>query len=238
MSRMFPFITETWNPFKGRCPYECSYCWARNMAKRYKHLKEKYFTDEQGIDEKQINRKFKPGAFVFVQDMSDASTASLGDVARVMTVIKLNPKTMFLFLVKNPRAYLQWIDHIATRPPDNVILGATIETDDPQLIRQHSKAPSPQSRLESLYELSKIGLKTFISVEPIMDFNPRLNAAISLIGPWAIAVGYDNYHSNLPEPSLAKTMKLIEDLENGGIDVYRKTLRESTSSKELRRDAP
>ena len=229
MSHMFPFITDTWNPFTGPCPYECSYCWAKSMINRYKWPK--YTVSEPAIDEKQIKRKFKLGAFIFVQDMSDASVNSLGDVARVMTVVKLNPEVTFLFLVKNPRAYLRWVDHIFTRPTENVIFGATVETDNSDLLRQHSKAPPAHSRLEALYDLSNMGIKTFISVEPIMDFNPRLLAAISLIRPWAVAVGYDNYNNGLPEPPLAKTLGLIESLEKQGITVYRKTLRESISSK-------
>lgn len=42
-----------------------------------------------------------------------------------------------------------------------------------------------------------------------------------------VAVGMDNYGNGFPEPSLEKTMQLIEELEfNRGIKVFRKTLRE------------
>ena len=37
----------------------------------------------------------------------------------------------------------------------------------------------------------------------------------------------NNYRNKLPEPSLAKTEELIEDLESVGIKVYRKTMREA-----------
>jgi hypothetical protein len=42
-----------------------------------------------------------------------------------------------------------------------------------------------------------------------------------------MAVGYDNYNNRLPEPTLSKTMQLIDCLEKTGITVYRKTLREA-----------
>jgi DNA repair photolyase len=30
MTRMFDFVTETWNPITG-CSHECVYCWARRL---------------------------------------------------------------------------------------------------------------------------------------------------------------------------------------------------------------
>ena len=237
MSRMFPFITMTWNPFTGPCPYECTYCWAKNLINRYKWPK--YITAEPGIDEKQINKTFKPTDFVFVQDMSDASTAHFEAVSRVMLRIETNPDTKFLFLVKNPSCYLEWIKSDETRPPKNTILGATIETNDSALINQFSKAPPPNNRLHDLYELTKLGFKTFVSIEPVMNFDlEQFYRSLYLLDPWAVAIGYDNYHNNLPEPPLSKVRVLIAKLEMEGIKVYKKTLRESLASKNdgLRRD--
>jgi len=231
MSRMFPFITETWNPFTGRCPYMCSYCWARGMANRYKH--QKYLTDEHGIDEKQIGRKFKPGSFIFVQDMNDASTASLSDVARVMTVVKKNPEVTFLFLVKNPTCYLSWVNQDETRPPPNTILGATIESNNGSILRQFSKAPPPFERFTALWDLNTMGFKTFVSIEPVMDFDlDKMFQNLLLVDPWAVAIGYDNYHNGLIEPPLNKVKDLITELEGSGIKVYRKTVREPNEAKD------
>jgi len=65
-------------------------------------------------------------------------------------------------------------------------------------------------------------------VEPIQDFNlDYFTERIIEIKPWAVAIGYDNYDNKLPEPSMAKTMQLIDRLEKAGITVYRKTLREA-----------
>jgi len=50
---------------------------------------------------------------------------------------------------------------------------------------------------------------------------------ITDIEPECVSIGYDNYHNHLPEPPLEKTLKLIEDLENSGIKIERKTLREA-----------
>jgi hypothetical protein len=45
------------------------------------------------------------------------------------------------------------------------------------------------------------------------------------INPMIVSVGYDNYHNNLPEPSLGKTLRLIGKLEEF-TKVERKTIPE------------
>jgi hypothetical protein len=52
---------------------------------------------------------------------------------------------------------------------------------------------------------------------------------MSRIVPWGVAVGFDNYRCELPEPTLVKTEQLITSLENEGIRVFRKTIRLSWS---------
>jgi DNA repair photolyase len=27
---MYPFVTHTWNPIRGKCPHDCSYCYMKN----------------------------------------------------------------------------------------------------------------------------------------------------------------------------------------------------------------
>jgi len=68
MSKMFPFITKTWNPLAGECSHRCDGCWARALAERHGWSK---YQGQPRIDPKQINRRFKSGEFVFVQDMTD-----------------------------------------------------------------------------------------------------------------------------------------------------------------------
>ena len=229
---MFSFISETWNPVAGACSHGCVGCWARALADRHKMSK---YQGQPRIDEKQINRKFKGGDFVFVQDMSDlfAEDVPREVILRVLKQVEESPDAKFLLLTKNPKRYIDFIHWV----PENCVLGATIESDriEPRL----GKAPNRLSRLswmvmlrqtiDERYELGCYELPLFVSVEPILDFN--LNDFVKMLKwlrPWAVAVGMDNYGNGFPEPSLEKTMQLIEELEfNRGIKVFRKTLRES-----------
>jgi hypothetical protein len=208
MSRMFPFITKTWNPLGGECLYNCSYCWAKKLIAKF-HM-EKY-TGPARIDRKALNQTFKPEDFVFVCDMTDlfGSWVPKETIQRILDEISLSRAT-FLLLTKNPQRYLQF------DIPTNCVCGATIETD------------SKTSQLEAMADLHHP--RKMVSVEPIMDFDlERFALWLAKVSPEFVAVGYDNYNNGLNEPSFSKTLHLIALLEGAGIKVYRKTLREKIS---------
>jgi len=197
----------------------------------------------------ELKRKFKRGAFVFTQDMTDlfADNVPTRLILKVLDVEREHPKVKFLHMTKNTKRYISLAKE--KEFPPNVVLGATVETDFyrfsglrdgdffilDELIEYEeiSRAPPPQERLRHLLKLRQIADNPiFISIEPILDFstNPRLSPRfvdrIKMVKPWAVAVGYDNYHNKLPEPPLKKTLRLIEELEKFTI-VYRKAIRKA-----------
>lgn len=221
---MFPFVTETWNPIGGRCPYGCIYCWSMGDKGLVKKYNMKKYSGSIYLVEKELKRKFKDDDFVFVQDMSDllANCVPSIFIQKVINHIKLFPKTRFLLLTKNPQRYFEFLD----RFPKNVVLGATIESDWNHL--DISKAPPQSERMQQMMKLARqTNLPLFISIEPILDFDIMWVVNLKAIKPWAIAIGYDNYSNFLPEPPLSKTLRLIEELEKAGIKVFRKTIRKT-----------
>jgi len=239
MSRMFPFITRTWNPLGGECLHHCCYCWAQGPRGFAKRMKSKFYEGEPTLKLSSDMEKmfpFRPGEFVFVEDMADL----FGDwvprefLLKICNVPRNFPETKFLFLTKNPKRYLDLWDVL--HDLENCVLGCTIESN-----RNYpgiSKAPSQLDRLywmsqvaKALYERYKAGhelRKLFLCAEPILDFDLMIfDTDIYRLKPWAVAIGYDNYNYHLPEPRLVRTMALITRLEDAGITVYRKTLREA-----------
>ena len=169
-----------------------------------------------------FNRKFKPGDFVFVSDMGDM----WGDwvprdwILRVLKYIRRYPRSTFLFLTKNPARYHEFLDFM----PENVVLGATIETNRDTLTAEISRAPPPSKRYHAMRTLP--WPRKLISIEPVLDFDHEILLKWVLdIGPELVYIGYDNYNNRLREPSLAKTKRLIDDLKNHGVRVEIKTLR-------------
>ena len=187
---MFSFISETWNPVAGACSHGCVGCWARALADRHKWSK---YQGKPRVDEKQIDRRFKGGDFVFVQDMSDLFAEDVpGQVVfRVLKQIRESPDAKFLLLTKNPKAYTDYFGYI----PSNCVLGATIESDmiEPRL----GRAPHRQNRLmwmlwikylmERNESRKRPVLEQFVSIEPILDFN--LEAFAYFLSRWLVPWG-------------------------------------------------
>jgi protein gp37 len=217
---MFDVITDTWNPVVG-CLHYCTYCWARKLAETKLKNMERY---KDGFNpklvEKELNRRFHK-KYVFAVDMGDL----FGDwvpsewILKVIDAIKNSPSSHFLFLTKNPKRYMEFLDLY----PENVVLGATIETNRDYPV---SKAPATVERYGSMKELpfrNKI-----ISIEPIMEFDlENFVKWIKNINPIMVHIGYDNYNSDLPEPALSKTKQLMDTL-GSFTRVKTLTLRESS----------
>lgn len=223
--KMFNLVTRTWNPVSG-CEYTCVYCWARMLAltklrdiPRYKHGFKPRFNEEE------LRVKFN-GGFVFVSDMGDLWGSRIPSqwIRRVLEHIRKFPNTMFLFLTKNPERYHEFIDEM----PENVVLGASIETNRDEYFQASfkpiiSNAPLPSERYKVFAEL-KWPLK-FLSIEPILDFDLEIFLKwVRDMEPFLVYIGYDNYNHRLPEPPLSKTKELIKKLREITI-VIEKTLR-------------
>lgn len=211
-TRMFPFITVTWNPLGGECLHHCSYCWARKLAERYMFKK---YKGKPRLIEKEFRRKFTEKDFVFVCDMCDLFGHWVPSelIQRVLDYIEQSPAT-FLLLTKNPGRYHEFVI------PKNCVCGATIESD----IDHELTGPPETNRLQAITFLAHP--RKMISIEPIMRFSPAFLMLLVIAQPEFVAVGYDNYCNGLNEPDLEITKILIEGLEVHNIKVYRKTLRE------------
>jgi len=216
---------KTWNPFVG-CEFNCSYCWARRMARRLKCELCRSFTPH--IHEERLNPKALPkSGIVFVGDMGDVACQPEGirKVLKFVEEFQKKHETVFFFETKSPYYYVLVFPELANLDPRKTIYSATIETNR-SITRIYSKAPDPERRYLAMKMLDQP--KKHISIEPIMDFDLDIIFKwITDIEPEIVSIGYDNYNNHLLEPPLSKTLKLIKDLENSGIKVERKTLREA-----------
>lgn len=242
MSRMFPFITKTWSPIAGgfsvkedkiyACPYRCFYCWANLLINKFPkgNLGKKY-TGPYRIHDPAMKPWFKADSFIFVQCMSDIGAPQIPSkiISTVFDKIRDHPDIQFLLLTKSDTFYNEYMHEI----PANCVCGITMETDH-SISHKITQAPHPLKRLDSLIWLKSYypQLKTFICIEPIIDFSENFAEMIQKAEPWAVAVGYDNYNMGLPEPSLARTKDFISDLETF-TTVHIKSLRDSSPTQTI-----
>lgn len=199
---------KTWNPVVG-CEHNCVYCWARRQAKRLRQFCEDCYNFVPHIHKERLRPlRYKKERIVFVVDMGDlfGSWVPSEWILKVLDTLNRSKNVIPLFLTKNPRRYHEFIDMF----PKDAILGATIETN--RYYSWISKAPEPMDRIKAMMDLE--WPRKFISIEPILDFNYfAFLEYLKEIQPIYVEVGYDNYcYTPLPEPSLSKTLSLIEAL--------------------------
>jgi len=224
MSRMFKNVA-TWNPVTG-CSHGCTYCWAAKLARTRLKNNPRY---KDGFDKYQLHAKeFKPlkeHTTYFVCAMGDlwaeGCPQAYGEAVFTFLESETGPEgepncpdtTTLLFLTKNPAMYLQqWPKGI--EPPENYILGATIESNRfaPGGRLFWVKAPNPTDRIFAMMEFREIhpNARLFISIEPIMEFDlDAFIKAIKAIRPEWIYIGLDNHHSKLPEPTEKEIWELV-----------------------------
>jgi DNA repair photolyase len=225
MNKMFDFVTDTVNPIGGGpCPYDCSYCWAKALKEKFQWEK---YKGEYRILEKEL-RRYDKGSFVFVQDMGDIGDPKIPKpiIRTIFAWMHKQPEVKFLLLTKDPLFYHKY--HEWMKP--HIYAGATIESD--MIPLKISKAPHPNMRLINMRGLKEMmpNIHRFISIEPIMAFTPHFFEKIVEINPDFVAIGYDNYKNQLPEPELEIVNDLIELLILSGIKVYPKTLRDDNKT--------
>lgn len=191
---MYEWVTHTWNPIKGACYHDCSYCYMKRWGRLNPvHLDEKELKTDLGV----IN-------FIFLGSSCDMWANDIPEewIKKVLKHCSSYPHNRYLFQTKNPYRFLDFIDHI----PDNTVLCITIESN--RVYPQMGYAPSPYNRLLAIMELKKF-ISIYITIEPIMDFDLNILVAwMEVVEPNQINIGADSGGNNLPEPKVWKIKKL------------------------------
>lgn len=196
---MYPWVTHTYNPIKGKCPHDCSYCY----MKRFK-------VGELRLVEKELGTDLGKGNFIFVGSSTDmfAKEVPVEWIARVMLHCKAY-ENKYLFQSKNPARFWEFRYDF----PEKSYLGTTIETNRGY---PDSNAPSTEKRFLAMKQLvnSVPKFPLMISIEPVIDFDTDfLVSWIKEIKPAFVSIGADSKGHDLPEPSWEKIKLLIEELK-------------------------
>ncbi len=205
---MYEWVTHTWSPING-CPHQCAYCYVR----QFKELKNEVTLDP-------VFPNLGEGKTIFVAHMGDlfADKVYADIIEKVLDYCK-QFKNKYVFQTKNVSRLWLYREYL----PKEVIIGTTIETDDNEYLQTISSAPLVEMRSTYLRCFSEEGYKTFLTVEPIIDFNLiRLFNLIENARPGFINIGADSKGHGLREPNGEKIKSLIEMLNNAGIEIRKK----------------
>lgn len=191
---MYPFVTHTYNPIRGKCLHDCSYCYMKGFN-----------VGELRFVEREMKTNLGEGNYIFVGSSTDmwAEAIPLDWILKTLNhCMWYEDGNEYLFQSKNPVRFNGW-DF-----PENTILGTTIETNRDYKV---SRAPIPQARTVAIQPLPH---PKMVSIEPIMDFDLDILVSwIAQIKPEFVSIGADSKGHNLPEPSGENVRHLIEELQ-------------------------
>ena len=213
--RMFKSVGWTWNPIAG-CTHDCLYCWAKALNDKWKKpftpvFREVYLKDKMPND----------GSWIFIGSMGDVFCSGVPDewIHKLLDFIKKDKSNnVFLLQTKNPgRFHEENISYDLEEIKDKVILGTTLETNWDT--SDWSKAPPPYERAYSLINKKRDGFKTFLSLEPLAEFdNKFMQGWIKRIDPEAIEIGLENYTSFTTKPPDEKVIELVNWIDSNGFN--------------------
>ncbi|MDR1230872.1 MAG: phage Gp37/Gp68 family protein [Spirochaetaceae bacterium] len=194
---MYGFIDFSWNPVRGKCPYDCAYCYVKRWGDRQKPLH---------IDRSFLNVSLGKGNFVFVCSGCDLFHPDTPEqwIAEVRKNALRFPDNKYLWHTKNPQRLVELIE-----PGPNDFACATIESNIHRPCV--GGAPPPSERTAALREWKG---PRMVTVEPVMDFETAKFADMILsCKPAQVNIGADSGKNGLPEPSPDKVRTLVHILE-------------------------
>jgi len=158
------------------------------------------------------------GSWIFVGSNGDTFCDGVPDswiIRLIFYILNNKSNNKFLLQTKNPMRFDDGILDLES-VKDKVILGTTIETNRGT---PWSKAPSTRQRAYYLGLMKLRGFKTFLSLEPLADFDFEvLSSWIMSIQPDAIEIGLENYTNFTLKPQEEKIIKLIKWLDEVGFE--------------------
>ena len=184
------------------CPYNCAYCYVwRSKLFSSRVQRGKYDPVEEA--RKYLNKRNRVIVVSFVSDPYPPEEADKRITRRVLEVLSGNPCNRVMVLTKNPGLALRDLD---VMKKGNIWLGTTIITFFRPFYRKlEPYAPSPLERVKALVEAHKEGVRTWISIEPIIPFitYPEEIVRLTLVlGVDYYVLGAYNYYNRITLPTI------------------------------------
>ena len=201
---MYPWVTHTWNPIKGKCPHNCEYCYMKRFP-----------LNPVRLDESEFNTNLGGGNTIFVGSSCDMFAEEISEdwILKVFAYCDKYKDNTYIFQTKNP---LRFADFEYIFPDSSIMLGTTIETNYNFRESVTHNAPPPLERKRAMQLLHE-KYDVFLSIEPVMEFDVDiLSHWIKSIHPKFVSIGADSKNHGLLEPSKGDINALVESLKSWG----------------------
>jgi DNA repair photolyase len=200
---MYKFIDKTWNPIKGKCFHDCSYCYMKKFSNWLPTLR---------LKDDEIRENLCSGLFIFVGSNIDIFAEDIPSDWIIKVLDHGNQyNNKYLFQSKNPARIINFLDHPVFKKS---VICTTIESNRnyPEVMHE---APAIEERVKAMEAISNLGFKTYVTMEPLMAFD--LDQTVELIKrckPEQVNIGRNTYEKvSIPEPTANEAKALANRLE-------------------------
>ena len=213
------FVTHTHSHLAGECPHRCEYCYVQSMARRFPALHDRY-TGPVRLVEKELSVNYGTKKTIFMENCSDLFAEGIPYTFILLILAHANrfPENIYAFQTKNPGRIGEFLNLF----PPRFLIGTTAESDfaDPS----KSQAPPVYERLNAMYLMDCPPERRFITIEPILQFQPKLFLALLLAtNVPTFYIGADSKKHGLPEPTWEEIGALVRALREAGKTVVLKS---------------
>ena len=206
---MYKFVGYTWNPIKGKCLHNCSYCYMKQINPN---------ANPPRLAEYELNTDLGCGRSIFIGSSTDMFAEDIPSewIARVLDYCHQNSNMLlpnaYLLQSKNPKRFLEFINHPIM---ERVIFCTTIETNRfyPEIM---NKAPRIEERVEAMEKIARLGRPTMVTAEPLIQFDhEEMVSFIKRCNPKLVNIGKESKgRVKLPEPTQEEVQQLIAELKS------------------------
>jgi len=146
------------------CPYNCKYCWAWRLSLYSKRIKKGKYNPIEEARKYLRARKKRTIVVSFTSDPYPPVEKENKLTRKVLEILSKAKKHRILILTKNPELALRDLDLMKAH--GDMWLGTTLTSTLPNVYELY--VPTPVQRMNALYKAYKQGVKTWISLEPII----------------------------------------------------------------------
>jgi len=213
---MYSWVSHVHAHLGGECTHKCVYCyvWKSRFGRPEK------YTGPPRLIESELAVDYGSGRIIFIEHMNDlfANSVPCAWKMEVLAHCRRYPENEYIFQTKNPGLALSYLESF----PPKFMIGTTVETNR-DLDYSVTLAPQPLDRIKGIGRLMAEGARTFITIEPVLDFDPHtLAGLIASARPEFVNIGADSKGCGLEEPSGEKVLKLIALLSEAGVTIRKK----------------
>lgn len=214
---MYPWVTHMHSHLRGACPHACPYCYAtKGRAQRFAQGPLTFRREELNVGYGSVGHVPKT---IFIEHTHDLCANGVKDewIIAILKHCRETPYNTYVFQSRNTMRMARWHESL----PKHSIVGTTIETNRATC----GNAPGSISRARGLERIPfREGLKFFLTIEPIVDFDVSdLLRLVEIVAPDFINIGADSKGCGLKEPSADKVLALIDGIHALGIEIRQKT---------------